>query len=395
MTKLLCYMPTPGGLTGAPRRLLTLCRVLKYEGIDVYIASEPCSDLLVAAEEQGIETVPFEPRGVLGLRHGALFGGGLFFKLKVVLALIRQNLALARLVRKSGADVVWLRGSKSIGFAAKGAWLAQRPIVWDIDYELPSRGIVKWLHRIGLSLSCAIVYQYNGAGERIFGKKTAEKYGYKSHALIPGVELDRLKSYIKEAQSLEREQYEDTPFRILQVGTVCERKNQLLVIHALAELKNMGINKKILFQLAGGVFEEDYARRLEKDIEKTGLQENIEFLGWRDDINYLMSEADLLVLPSLDEGVPNAVQEAMYIGLPVMVSNAGGMPEIVEHGKTGWVLPFDDPVQWARQIAECIQDEEKCKSVGEAASRYAANYFSTDVWGKTYAEIVRQAAGRL
>lgn len=388
-------MPTPGGLTGAPRRLLTLCQVLKHEGIDVCIASEPGSDLLAAAEAQGVETICLKLLEILRLRHGALFGGSLFFKLRAALALIMQNLAFARLIRKSDADVVWLRGSKGIAFAVLGAWLARRPVVWDVDGSWHSRGVIKRIYGLGLQISRVVVHQYESAGEQIFGQKAAEKFNYKSYTLVPGIELNRLESLKKRKRGQDGNQNPEQPFQILEVGSICERKNQRLMIEAIAELKRIGVNRRILFQVAGGVFEEDYAKRLIEDIKKTGLQENVEPLGWRDDIHSLMSKADLLVLPSLDEGVPNAVQEAMYIGLPVMVSNAGGMPEIVEHGKTGWVLSVDDSRLWAQQIADCIRNEEKCRSVGETASMYADKHFSTDVWGKRYAEVVRQAAGQL
>lgn len=74
MLQLLAYMTTPGGLTGAPRRLLTLASVLKREGIEVCIASQSGSELLEAAEMEGRETAAVDVVGVLALRQRALFG---------------------------------------------------------------------------------------------------------------------------------------------------------------------------------------------------------------------------------------------------------------------------------------------------------------------------------
>src|SRR5699024_1776616 len=108
------YMPTPGGLTGAPRRLLTLASVLREQGIDMCIATQRDSELFQAAEELGLKTVAVEPVGVLRERHGALFGGNAIFRLKALFSLLVQNLGVTRKLRKHGADVVWIRGSKGI-----------------------------------------------------------------------------------------------------------------------------------------------------------------------------------------------------------------------------------------------------------------------------------------
>ena len=118
--KVFAYMPTPGGLTGAPRRLLTLASVLREQGIDMCIATQRDSELFQAAEQQGLDTVEVEPVGVLRQRHGALFGGNAVFRLKALFSLLVQNLGIARKIRKHGADVVWIRGSKGSAFAGLG-----------------------------------------------------------------------------------------------------------------------------------------------------------------------------------------------------------------------------------------------------------------------------------
>jgi len=148
--RVFAYMATPSGLTGAPRRLLNLASALREQGIKMCIATQRNSDLFRVAEEQGLDTLQVEPIGVLRQRHGALLGGNAVFRLKALLSLLVLNLGIARKIRRQGADVVWIRGSKGIAFAGLGAILSRCPLVWDVDYELPSRGVVRWLHRLGL-----------------------------------------------------------------------------------------------------------------------------------------------------------------------------------------------------------------------------------------------------
>jgi len=385
--KVLAYMPTPGGLTGAPRRLLTLADILHKEGIEMFIATQRDSDLFRAAEQQGLETAAVEPVGVLRERQGALFGGNVVFRGKVVFSLAVQNVGIAWSIGKQGADVVWIRGSKGLAFAGLGALLSRRPLVWDVDYELPSCGVVRWLHRLGLWMSKAVVFQYAAAPTEIFGEALASRYSEKYHAIIPGIDLAKLEKH--RLARANRENGDGKPFVILQVGTACDRKNQALMIEALERLQENASVGQIRLQVAGGVFEEEYAEQLRRRIVENELEGTVQWLGWRDDIHDLMVKADLLVMPSKDEGVPNTVQEAMYIGLPVVVSEAGGMPEAVTDGETGWVVSVDEPGVWVDRIGECARDPDRCREFGSAASQYAGTHFGTESWGAEYAGVIR------
>ncbi|OOC09618.1 hypothetical protein B1A74_10115 [Thioalkalivibrio halophilus] len=383
--RLFAYMPTPGGLTGAPRRLLTLASVLREQGVEMCIATQRDSDLFRAAEEQGLDTVEVEPVGVLRQRHGALFGGNAVFRLKALFSLLVQNLGIARKIRKHGADVVWIRGSKGIAFAGLGALVSRRPLVWDVDYELPSRGVVRWLHRLGLWAAKRVVFQYSAAPDAIFGLELAARYRQKFRTIIPGIDLPSLEPF--RAKRMARERREGDPFVILQVGTICDRKNQVTIIEALRSLQINNVHGDWELWL---VYDEIQDRVVPVRVSGYGLEPNVMFLGWRDDVKALMVEADILVMPSRDEGVPNAVQEAMAIGVPVLASEAGGMPEIIRDGQTGWILGMDDAEAWAERIKRCALDRSACKSVGDAASTYALEHLGTAQWGQSYARLVEE-----
>lgn len=386
--KLLCYMATPGGLTGAPRRLLTLCKALQQHGIVPVIISDPQSDLIQEAKRNGIATDALAPQGVLALRHGALFGGGVLFRLRVLLALLVQNIKFLFIVRRQKADVVWVRGSKGIGFIGMGAWLSRAPIVWDVDYEPPSGGVVRLLHRLGLCISKRVVFQYSAAADGIFGKALSDKYRSKFQTLIPGIDL--LSVQYPSVNPKNPEEKHNAAFTLLQVGTICDRKNQALLVEALRFVIPECRGRQVLVRFAGGTHDSEYYAKLKENIASAGLERNFEFLGWRDDVQFLAASADLVVLPSKDEGVPNAIQEAMALGTPVIVAKSGGMPEIVKHGETGWVLPFDDPEAWIRQIFQCYESPEFCRNVGKNASIFAQSNFSTVLWAERYSKIIKQ-----
>lgn len=388
--RLLLYLPTPGGVTGTPRRLLTLSKVLCERGFEVLLASsDEETELLIKAREFGLHALSVPLLSVLKVRGGVLLGGGFLFRLHAGLALLFQNIRFLRQVKLSDADAIWIRASKGIAFAGLGAVLSRRPLIWDVDYELPSRGRVHWLHRFGLWAAHAVVFQYRAAPSSIFGRELADRYCDKFIAITPGVNLSILDSF--RAVRQHRKRKDDDPFVILQVGTICDRKNQMLLLEALHHIKHEGLSRKLRLIFAGGASDQEYVEKVEFFIAEKGLGTMVEFLGWRDDVHALMAEADILVMPSKDEGVPNAIQEAMYIGLPVMVSEVGGMSEIVSNGKTGWVLPMDAPDQWCEKIRACIEDGRECDRVSKDAALYAMNNFGADDWGKQYGEIITRA----
>lgn len=388
MIKMMAHLVTPGGMTGAPRRLLTLSAALQQHALQVTIASESDAQVLQVARERGLQTCAIENRDVLKSRRGSLFKGHTWHRVRVLTALLLQNLYFRTRARETDPDILWFRGAKGIAFAGLGALMCGKPVVWDVDFEPASKGMVYWLHRFGLWLADRVVFQYENAGIQIFGTSLAQRYDHKFVSILPGIDLRPLVPF-KERRQQHLEVADKRIFTILQIGTICKRKNQELIVDALKIVSNIGVKRdwSVLF-----AFDEDQDPDVRANVESSGLAAHVEFLGWRDDVHDLMSKADLLVMPSLDEGVPNTVQEAMYIGLPVLVSNAGGMPDIVQHCVTGWILPLDDPPAWAAQIIACAENPKTCDLIGDAASRYAVAHFGTELWSSRYAEIIRKCS---
>lgn len=389
---ILLYLPTPGGLTGAPRRMLTLALELRRQGVSVSVASDGGTELLAAAGRAGIDTVVVDPMGPLSARGREGIGRGGAARLVNLFLVLLQNLRFWRVVRRERADVIWIRGSKGILFAGLGAWLSGKPLVWDVDYELPSVGWLRWLHRLGLWASQCVVCQYAQAPERIFGSELTARYRHKLHSIIPGIELERLDKGVCRAHP--RSGTDESTYVILQVGTVCDRKNPRFLVEVVARLKECLPGRRIEWQLAGEVRDAGYARQLRDAALEWGVASELRFLGWREDIQDLMAAADVLVMPSLDEGVPNTVQEAMYMGLPVIASPVGGIPEIIRHGETGWVLSLDEPQAWVEALAICAREPATVERVTGAAVADAECHFATAHWGERYLALIRETLTR-
>jgi glycosyltransferase involved in cell wall biosynthesis len=115
--------------------------------------------------------------------------------------------------------------------------------------------------------------------------------------------------------------------------------------------------------------------RLEARAARLGLEHRVQFLGWRTDAREIIGTLDLLAVPSRSEGLPLATLEAMSAGVPVVGSMAGGIPDLLDQGRTGLLAPVDDPRALASACIALLRDPARARQLGEAGRRRAASYF--------------------
>lgn len=115
--------------------------------------------------------------------------------------------------------------------------------------------------------------------------------------------------------------------------------------------------------------------RLQQEVAELGLSDRFTFHGWvtggakRD----VLAGANVLVMPSHREGLPNAALEAMASGLPVLATRVGGLPDLVDHGRTGWLVEPSDPRELGRAIAECVSRRRSLRAMGVEALEFVRN----------------------
>jgi glycosyltransferase involved in cell wall biosynthesis len=120
---------------------------------------------------------------------------------------------------------------------------------------------------------------------------------------------------------------------------------------------------------------------LDVDLRAEALKKNangkVKFMGWREDIDEIMPLFDMLVLPSLNEGMGRVLVEAMAAGKPVVASRVGGIPDLVRHAETGYLVPPADEEALADGIKKLLDDPEKAKQMGLRGKEYC-HQFSLD-----------------
>ncbi|HEX5759217.1 MAG TPA: glycosyltransferase family 4 protein [Thermoanaerobaculia bacterium] len=119
---------------------------------------------------------------------------------------------------------------------------------------------------------------------------------------------------------------------------------------------------------------------LEVGAREAGVEELLRWIGFRRDVAELLAASDLFVLPTLADALPTALLEAMAAGLPVVASAVGGVPEVVEDGETGVLVPPGDAAALAHAVAALLPRPERRAAMGERGLRRVEERFSVERW---------------
>jgi glycosyltransferase involved in cell wall biosynthesis len=131
--------------------------------------------------------------------------------------------------------------------------------------------------------------------------------------------------------------------------------------------------------------------RLEAEARALGVGDRVHLLGYRDDVAQWLGAVDVFASASLSEGLPLSVLEAMAAAKPVVVTDVGGMPEIVRDGETGFVVPVADPAALADRISSLLANPGLAGRLGSAGRRRVGAVFSLDAMVARYRDLYRQA----
>lgn len=153
---------------------------------------------------------------------------------------------------------------------------------------------------------------------------------------------------------------EDTPLLVC-VGRLAPQKDHPTLLAALVQLP-----PEVTLLVVGDDPFGDGRARLQAEAQRLGLGERARFLGIRHDVPDLLVASDLFVLPSLWEGLGLVFLEAMAVGLPVVATNVSAIPEVVDDGRTGWLVPPSDPTGLAAALREALADPDERARRGEA-----------------------------
>lgn len=158
------------------------------------------------------------------------------------------------------------------------------------------------------------------------------------------------------------------------VGRFSPEKGTDVLLNAFRMVQDHQRNCHLV--LLGDGQEENHLRSLAEELR---IADNVHFVGHTNTPGDFVKDADGLVLPSRSEGIPNVVLEAMAMGVPIVATSVGGVPEILEHGRTARLIAPEQPKALAEAILDLLNEPDSSRAMADAANQHVKQEFSVQV----------------
>jgi glycosyltransferase involved in cell wall biosynthesis len=285
-------------------------------------------------------------------------------------------LKLWRLLRRERPDVVHTHTAKA-GFVGRvAARLAGVPVVVHTfhghvfyGYFGPAKArLFIALERFCARLSNRLVAPGEDLKRELVGYRIAPA---EKIAVVPyGLDLQPLANAPRRTGALRRELGLSDDARLVGVvGRLVPVKNLRLLLGAGARLKGAH------FAIVG---DGECRPDLEARAAALGLRDRVHFLSWRRDLPAIYSDLDALAISSRNEGTPVSIIEAMAAGVPVVSTAVGGVPDLIEDGRTGLLVPPEDAPALADALDRLLRDQDFAHTLAETARPLALERFGVE-----------------
>jgi len=364
--RVLFYVPQLG-VGGTELHVLALARRLAGDGFGCAVwRSGPSGPVEGLLNKAGIETF----YGPLGARPAAWLGMG----------------ALVRGFRERDFDILHSYGYGPHYLDALVAKWAGIPV-----YISSRRNVRHWEggDRLGLAerlrnrLSDAVVANCEAVKRRAVEVEGLDPEGVT--VILNGVDLDGIPRGFDRGASRAALGCPPDALVLGCLGSLKPVKGQLSLVRAFAAASRR--EPRLRLVLCGEGPDKD---RLLEACRELGVADRVAFTRTVEGRFALLKSLDVFVLPSLHEGFPNALLEAMACGVPVVARRTGGVPEAVEEGRTGFLFDDDDGLE--RALGPLLRDPSLRERMGAAAEDRARREFGLDAMAGSYAELYRGLA---
>jgi glycosyltransferase involved in cell wall biosynthesis len=160
---------------------------------------------------------------------------------------------------------------------------------------------------------------------------------------------------------------------VAMVGRLVPIKDHALFLEAAARLAAAGAD--CLFLIVGGGSEEG---RLRQQVEALGLESRVRFLGWREDLDRIYADSDVVALTSRNEGTPVCLIEALAAGCAVVSTDVGGVRDVLEGGRLGLLVPPGDAGAFAAAVELLLHDPARRRELGRNGAQAVPDRFGID-----------------
>ncbi|WP_022847484.1 MULTISPECIES: glycosyltransferase family 4 protein [unclassified Desulfurobacterium] len=271
------------------------------------------------------------------------------------------------------ADIIHAHNAKGHNISVASKPIHRKKVIYTrrVDYPVKNNFLTK--------------FKYRNTDKIISITKTVQKIleesGIKSEVIYSSVEKD-INNKIDTKKVTQIKKSFKNNILIGNVGALTEQKNQFLFID-MANLISKQI-KNSFFPIIGSGKLLNQLKKYAKDRE---ISDRIKFLGFKEDILNYIKALDVFVLTSNNEGLGSTILQAMMLEVPVVATDAGGVREVVINGKTGLLVPKNNPKALSTAVIRILRDEKLRKSLIINARKFVNENFTVDKMVNAYFQL--------
>lgn len=388
--KILFYNHT-GQVSGAERVLLMILKGLNFQDFDPVVLCPPHGRLTEMATEAGARIIHIDSLT-------ARFTWRIDYLFRYLGSFVGVIRATRSTVRNEAPDLIHANSIRAgLVMSAATVWLGI-PIVWHAHDLLPRHPLSTAIRLFALmsrrnriiAVSQAVSDRFRGLLLRWFSRRVPVTKIYNA------VDPERFRPNFENRYELRRALgIKEGQLLVGTVGQLTPRKGQLEVIEAFTEVARE-IPDAVLLIVGQPIFNQDaeYAASLFRAANTSNVPDQIRFLGPREDVPALMRAFDLLVVNSRSEPFGLTIVEATLSGTPVLAAAVDGIPEIIRHGESGWLIDSRDQRSLAEAMPTLLRDKNLREKLSRNGRREAINRFSVERYMRDIQSLYRQTFRR-
>jgi len=374
MSKKVLHLIDSGGLYGAESVILALSREMQAGG-----EFEPVVGCIVA--QLNAPSDLYDKCLQLGIRAEKVVIRNPLFYIDVFV--------VARQLRRLGINLIHSHGYKPSVFGYFIALLASIPItatchLWFLQGDAPLKMKVMVRFELFLYKFFPVVVAVSEPIRNVLLSKGVPEY--KTKVVNNGIVLDDYRQSDRETVDKLRDslQVREGDLCLINVARLNYQKAQWHIIDAAAVLKAKG--EKLIFFIVG---EGELMDSLKRQVSDNNLQQTVHLLGFRSDVRQLLQAADIFLLPSLDEGMPIALLEAIASRTPVLATPVGDIPKLIKNNHSGVLVNKDDVMDLVDGIQRMAASPELRKKCADNAWEAVLDVYSSKAMYRSYCLIYR------
>jgi glycosyltransferase involved in cell wall biosynthesis len=352
---------------------------------------------LVERLRPDIETHVLPLAARVGKTKKDALGIATLFRVREIFDVLAYVVRLARFIRQHQVQLVHANSLKADILGGIAGRLSFCPVIWHVRDRIDDDYLPKPVVRM-FRLLCRVIPSYvianSAATFRTLGLRETPFTDF-DPARGPGHHRFAVVHDGTYPRSSTPEAADQPMSRIGLIGRISPWKGQDVFLKAAARVTKTFPNVKFVIIGAALFSEHEFEQKVRRLPSELGIDGVVEFTGFRDDIERAIDELDVVVHASTTgEPFGQVIIEGMAAGKPVVATNGGGVPEIVEDGATGLLVPMGDVQAMAEAVCRLLRDPTRAREMGRRARERVKSHFTLELTAQRVEAVYREMLGK-